>query len=180
MGQLLLKGLFITVTPLRFHPSLPSGDVTGPNRNNVAHPTKPSPSNKYANMRLWWRQVPSEHALPSRAAGTPSCVWWFCRNKMTSIKYLRRSYTEHSVHFPLCYFIDCGHNYPLFWSAALSEFPVCWTISTEGWLSRVIPQPEGTVNFPRTLIIISKPKWGKKNPQLVHLCSGSHMDWPVS
>lgn len=101
--------------------------------------------------------------------------------KMTSIKYLRRSYTKHSVHFPLCYFIDCGHNYPLFWSAALSEFPVCWTISTEGWLSRVIPQPEGTVNFPRTLIIISKPKWGgKKKTQLVHLCSGSHTDWPVS
>lgn len=82
----------------------------------------------------------------------------------TSVKYLRRSYAAHAahaahaVHFPLCYFIDCGHNYPLFWSTALSEFPLCWTISTEGWLSHAIPQPKGTVYFSCTLIIISKPR----------------------
>ncbi len=63
-----------------------------------------------------------------------------------------------TVNFLLCYFIDCGHNYPLFWSTALSEFPLCWTISTEGWLSHAIPQPEGTVYVSCTLIIISKAR----------------------
>lgn len=72
-----------------------------------------------------------------------------------SVKYVQHSYTAHTVHFPLCYFIDRGYNYPLFWSTALSEFPLCWTISTEGWLSHAIPQPEGTAH---TLIIISNSR----------------------
>lgn len=28
--------------------------------------------------------------------------------------YLQHSYTAHTVNFLLCYFIDLGHNYPLF------------------------------------------------------------------
>lgn len=115
---------------------------------------------------------------------TPGCIWWFCWNKNSGChRTSTAQLSEPHVHFLLCYFIDCGHNYPLFWSAALSEFPVCWTISTEGWLSCVIPRPEGTVTFSHTLIIINKPKRGKKknqNPQLVHLCSGSPTGRPVS
>lgn len=176
MGQLLLKGLFITVTPLRFHPSLPSSDVTRPHRNNVAHPTKPTPSIIYtqthANAHTRFKGPGRiSHKVNMRSLCAEQSVMGFSFDDLAetntktrtsplsiAVKYLQRSYTAHAVHFPLCYFIDCGHNYPLFWSTALSEFPLCWTISTEGWLSHAIPQPKGTVYFSCTLIIISKPR----------------------
>lgn len=140
MGQLLLKGLFITVTPLRFHPSLPSSDVTRPHRNNVAHPSKPTPSTvctqTHANTHAGSSSRPHRNAHTSsvnthtkraknghlncfneinaktRICRVSVCVCVFSPQFLSNMYY--KGYTAHNVHFPLCYFIDCGHNYPLF------------------------------------------------------------------
>lgn len=110
MGQLLLKGLFITVTSLRFHPSLPSGDVTRPHRNNVAHPRKPTPSNIYTNTRLWRQRVQSKHGQLHQLACKLSALTAidfllddFAETKTASIKYLQHSNTRCSFSARLLY-----------------------------------------------------------------------------
>lgn len=87
VGQLLLKGLFITVTLLRFHPSLPASIVTRPHRNNEAHPSRPSPTvsahtHKYTSTRMSYVHI-AKSGLDSNCRLARTQAWLSCRLKIT-------------------------------------------------------------------------------------------------
>ena len=77
--------------------------------------------------------------------------------------------TFYTFHFLLGYFIDCGNNYPLICSSVLSEFPLCWTISTEGPENVRLSLSLGGQS-PPSAPSSSLAGPDKNTPQLAYLC----------